>query len=640
MSVEVRRGGAATIESPKSANGGTSSKKRDLSAAEKRKEREQQRRMAVAQRLAAAAAELANGVQEAKVAVETLDNSMHGIASASQQAASAAHQSLKNSEVVEQKARNAGSLAAETLEKVNLLKSLVASSTDEIRKLIGGVNRAAATNLESAQYIADLQRQSAEIGQIVATVEQIADQTNLLAFNAAIEAARAGRHGVGFAVVADEVRTLAETTATAAKEIKELISTIQEDVQQVANDVAKIGSDATAEVEKGKNISSSLESIAGEMNQTVINSQRIRDQAAEAAKAASEMRQGAQQVSAAAEQASTATRQASQAVAEQARALGEITGAAEDLAQMADELRFTAEAGKAGQEVSSAATELSATIQQSNSAAQQIMTAVQQINASAQHQSAAAQQSLAGAKQIEANARVMLENATSMEGDMKRLSDLLETNKVDVDNFITAIGVAASENQKAAQNIKTLQERARRIDKIVDAIVNVTIQTNLLALNGAIEAARAGKHGKGFAVVAGDIRSLARESAEAADKIKTVVRDIQDQIITVARDIEEAGIAAQQQVEEAQRTTNNLLIIQQDTRVVHEAVQQIAAGAEVSLANVQEALAAVGQIAQAAESIAAATAEASAAAEENARGMNELARAVEEIATTAEQLYA
>src|SRR5690606_9959702 len=99
----------------------------------------------------------------------------------------------------------------------------------------------------TASSMEELGQHSARIGEIVQVIAEIADQTNLLALNAAIEAARAGEHGKGFAVVADEVRKLAERSGAATKDISELIDAIRQGID-VSLEAMQAG---TREVQKG-----------------------------------------------------------------------------------------------------------------------------------------------------------------------------------------------------------------------------------------------------------------------------------------------------------------------------------------------------------------------------------------------------
>jgi methyl-accepting chemotaxis protein len=133
---------------------------------------------------------------------------------------------------------------------------------ESIRARIEVMNRLHETVQQTSQSVADMSDRSNEIGRIVGTIDEIASQTNLLALNAAIEAARAGDHGRGFAVVAEEVRKLAENSASAAKEIGNLISSIQEGSQEMTQAMEKTSSEVSEAIEASSEAVSCLEAIS------------------------------------------------------------------------------------------------------------------------------------------------------------------------------------------------------------------------------------------------------------------------------------------------------------------------------------------------------------------------------------------
>jgi methyl-accepting chemotaxis protein len=124
-------------------------------------------------------------------------------------------------------AKNAASIAISSTDA-----SEAARKGDMVNRTVKDIDAIAVTAAESSRIVQTLGSKSKEIGNILGVISDIADQTNLLALNAAIEAARAGEHGRGFAVVADEVRKLAEQTTTATQEIEQTIGSIRTEVEK------------------------------------------------------------------------------------------------------------------------------------------------------------------------------------------------------------------------------------------------------------------------------------------------------------------------------------------------------------------------------------------------------------------------
>jgi methyl-accepting chemotaxis protein len=166
-----------------------------------------------------------------------------------------------------------------------------------VKKTVDGMTRIADKVRSSATVVEQLGTRSDQIGEIVATIEDIADQTNLLALNAAIEAARAGEQGRGFAVVADEVRALAERTSRATREIGEMIKNIQSETRKAVSAME----DGVREVEQGTTEAArsgqALEEILEKINEVTVQISQIATAAEEQTATTREISNNIQQIS-------------------------------------------------------------------------------------------------------------------------------------------------------------------------------------------------------------------------------------------------------------------------------------------------------------------------------------------------------
>ncbi len=607
-------------------------------AEQKAKARTLARAQAVAEKLSAATEQVSSAIQEASGAIHELEKTMQQVATGSQQAAAAAEESRTAINQIEKASDEANKVATASKDKVNALQQLAKTTTLDIEALITGVGVAAKSNLDSAKMIMELERLSDEIGKIVHAVARIADQTNLLALNAAIEAARAGEHGKGFAVVADEVRNLAEISEKSARGIQEVVNEIQNQVKIVAADSEAAGKQGVAEMEKAKSITKDLTQIGQDMIVLQQGCEVISSNATQAVAGSRDYLKGSEQIASAAEEASSGCEEAQKSVQEQAKAYSEMGDAARSMADLAEGLKTSTNAQKSAEELAASAEELSANAEEVKASAAQIASAIDQIQKAAGIQGAAAVKATELGVQLLQASKAMNERATSSTDKMNSIKELLARNKANVDALIVNVGKAAEASMTSAKNVLQLEERTRRIDKIVDAIVMVTVQTNMLAVNGNVEAARAGEYGRGFSVVAGDIRALSNESSENADRIKDLVRQVQAQIARVAGDIELAGKTAAGEVEKAKVSSSNLDIIAKDADIVSANIQTIGTGATESMKALDQAAKATVEISAAAQQMGRSTEEGASAAEQSSKAAQQIAQAIETIASQADEL--
>lgn len=196
-----------------------------------------------------------------------------------------------------------------------------------VTRTISGMMTIAATVEQSARTIGELGKSSDQIGEIVAVIDDIADQTNLLALNAAIEAARAGEQGRGFAVVADEVRKLAERTTKATKEIAQMIKNIQKETGTAVSAMEA----GTKEVNEGVKLANQ----AGESLVMIVDAvNKVNDMIRQIATAAEEQSTAAEEISKSIEEIASVTKETSQGSNQTATA-------SHELSRMATELQGT-----------------------------------------------------------------------------------------------------------------------------------------------------------------------------------------------------------------------------------------------------------------------------------------------------------
>lgn len=231
----------------------------------------------------------------------------------------------QSASAVEEMTMTAGEVARKSQEAADIAQeasNTALSGQRIVTEAVASMHQVSDAVGQSSEVIATLGRSSDQIGEIVGTIEDIADQTNLLALNAAIEAARAGEQGRGFAVVADEVRKLAERTTKATKEIAQMIRQIQSDTKAAVTSMEE----GTQRVGNGVTLANKTSEALTQIESFVMQTAGM-----------------IQQIAAAAEQQSTTTHQIAKDLEAVTQVGEETSTGATESAQRSHELRGLAQ---------------------------------------------------------------------------------------------------------------------------------------------------------------------------------------------------------------------------------------------------------------------------------------------------------
>ncbi len=297
------------------------------------------------QQVAQGTSEQSTSINKTVFSVEQMTRAIEGIASGAQEQASATSKAAditnQLNTAIEQVSRNAQTV----VEQATIAASSARLGSNKVQETLKGMREIKQSVDFSAQKIQIMGTQSNQINDIVVTIEDIASQTNLLALNAAIEAARAGEAGKGFAVVADEVRKLAERASSATKEIGTLIKSIQ---KVVAESVSAMDNEVK-EVEKGVLIANEAGATLEEILKAT---EEVNRQAEESAIAARLMTSSANDLVTAVDSVSAVVEENTASTEQMSAGSSEVSQAIENIASIAQENSASIE------EVSASASEM------------------------------------------------------------------------------------------------------------------------------------------------------------------------------------------------------------------------------------------------------------------------------------------
>jgi methyl-accepting chemotaxis protein len=291
-------------------------------------------------------------------------------------------------------------------------------------------------------------------------------------------------------------------------------------------------------------------------------------------------------------------------------------------------------------QVAASSEELLANNEQNARASEQIAHSVQQTAAGSEKQLVHFEEVSSSVQDMVAGIHQIAESSESMQHSTDKATLLTSDGTMSVKAVVSHMSDINDSFEQTSKIVSLLGSRSQEINGIASLITDIAEQTNLLALNAAIEAARAGEHGKGFAVVADEVRKLAVQSKNSADKIAEMIRFVQDETnqaieaVKSGNELVEKGLSASKEANEA---FSNISCSIND---VSTKVQEVSAAVEELTAQSHTIVQTIGNVKEIAEQGVFTSQESSAATQEQVATMEEVTASAHGLTQLADELQA
>ncbi len=453
------------------------------------------------------------------------------------------------------------------LTKMNYIEEKVSESSQEIEEVILSADQLNEFNIENTKKISELEKFSIQIKKMGESVINISKKTNLIAFNVAIEVSHTEDEGKGFAVLADEIRHLADSSASSAEDINNLINGFQNSIKKIIKEIHKTAEIITGELKKVKNSILTFNTIHEKLKFLFQGGGKIKNISRDVLGGSRDVKYGSEWAFAIKNQLSSKKAQLFNLIKKQLQLYSDTILFGEYI-----KLNISEVTEKEVVDNVNHFTEMCSIIR---SKSEEIERIVEHIFYHLNILGTSCNQFKSGVSIVLKKISEINSISKNDEEQLQGLQDILQQDFTELKNIANKIQDNLTKNSDLLNNFHKLSTGSWNIAHIVDSLINHTTMTKMLGFNVALEASRLDELCADYDDLIKDMRELSDRSGQAAGEIKGIMTQIDYLIFQILGRINETIFSSGQIVQKVKRIIKNLSIIGKNIDSSYDSIIEI-----------------------------------------------------------------